>query len=56
MGKVINLSSQFSFMSTVDLDARYFSGSLKNFASEPECPSVRLEETMITIVDCSYGC
>ena len=32
MGKVINLRSQFSFMSTVDLDARYFLGSLKNFA------------------------
>ena len=30
--KVIDLSTQFSFMSTVDLDARYFAGSLKNFA------------------------
>ena len=48
MGKVINLRSQFSFMSTVDLDARYFSGSLKTLPSEPECPSVRLEETIIT--------
>lgn len=32
MDKVINLSRQFSFMSTVDLDARYFAESLKNFA------------------------